>query len=367
MRVSSYAHRVAGVRARLAELDLQLLLVTHLPNLRYLTGFSGSAGWLLLALDRAIFVTDGRYQRMAEEQLAGDGSVELLILREDILSEISRRASEIWPSERAGFEARHLSYADWRRLVEAADGREWEPVDGVVEDLRSIKTEEEIATIADAGRIAALALEETLPLIKPGVREAEIAAELDYRMSRLGAEGPAFETIVASGPRTALPHAGTSARQIVAGDLLLCDLGARLSGYCSDLTRTFVIGAPTRRQLQTYACVLSAQGAACEALRSGVPGAEVDAAARRVFEGAGWEAQFTHSTGHGLGLEVHEVPRLHRLAREALRPNMVVTVEPGVYFPDWGGIRIEDDFVVTVGEPRALVGLEKGFLRSLSD
>ncbi len=363
----NYADRVGRVRARLAELDVRALFLTHLPNLRYLTGFSGSSGWLLLADDRALFVTDGRYQRMAEEQLAPEVGFELLILRDDVVAEVARRAAKLWPAERAGFEARHLSYADWRRLEEAGGGLEWKPVDGIVETLRTIKGEDEIAAIVDAGRIAARALEETLAIIKPGVREAEIAAELDYRMSRLGAEGPAFATIVASGPRTALPHAGTSARKVEVGDLLLCDLGARLRGYCSDLTRTFVIGPPTRRQSEIYARVLEAQTAACERLQSGVPASEVDGAARRVFEAAGLGAQFTHSTGHGLGLEVHEGPRLHRLAKDALRPNMVVTVEPGLYFPDWGGIRIEDDFAVTDGEPRALVALDKGSLRSLSD
>lgn len=365
MSVSTYADRVARVRARLAELDLSLLLITHLPNIRYLTGFSGSSGWLLLGHDRAIFVTDGRYQRLAEEQLAADVNFELLILREDILGEVARRASELWPNAPLGFEARHLSYADWRRVVETGDGREWEPVDGVVEALRAIKSDAEVAEIAQAGWIAARALEETLALVEPGMREAEIAAELDYRMSRHGAEGPAFATIVASGPRTALPHAGTSGRRVEDGDLLLCDVGARQRGYCSDLTRTFVIGGPTQRQAETYTRVLAAQTAACERLRPGVPGAEVDAAARQVFEEAGCEALFTHSTGHGLGLEVHEGPRLHRLNAEALSRNMVVTVEPGLYFPDWGGIRIEDDYLVTDGQPRALVALEKSALRSL--
>ncbi len=365
MNVLTYADRVARVRARLAELELQLLLVTHLPNIRYLTGFSGSSGWLLLGHDRAIFFTDGRYQRLAEEQLAADVDLELLILRDDILGEVSRRASKLWPNEQLGFEAQHLCYSDWRRVVEAGNGREWAPVDGVVETLRAIKSDAEIAEIAEAGRIAAQALEDTLALVEPGVREAEIAAELDYRMARHGSEGPAFATIVASGPRTALPHAGTGSRRVEDGDLLLCDLGARRRGYCSDLTRTFVIGTPTPRQAETYARVLAAQAAAGERLRAGVPGAEVDAAARQVFEEAGCEAQFTHSTGHGLGLEVHEGPRLHRENAEGLRRSMVVTIEPGLYFPDWGGIRIEDDFVVTDGEPRALVALEKNALRSL--
>ncbi len=353
------------VRARTAELDLQALLVTHTPNLRYLTGFTGSSGWLLLGSSRAIFVTDGRYERQAEEELAPDLGFELVVLRDGILVELAKRAAQQFEGSRVGFEARHLSYADWHRLVEAGGGAEWVAVAGVVEDLRAVKDEAEIDAMAGAGRIAVQALQEMLPLIKPGVREAEIAAELDYRMKRLGAECPAFATIVASGPRTALPHATTGQRRLQEGDLLLCDFGARWRGYCSDLTRTFVVGAPTARQAEVYRLVLAAHQAACERLQAGASGAEVDAAARGVLAAAGLEDRIAHSTGHGLGLEVHEAPRLHWQSDEPLRSNMVVTVEPGLYFPDWGGIRIEDDFVVTEGAPRVLADLDKVELRAL--
>ncbi len=365
MSGADLAGRLERARARLGELDLQALLVTHTPNLRYLTGFTGSSGWLLLGSSRAIFATDGRYQRQAEEELAPDLGFELVVLSDGILAELAKLAAQQFEGPRVGFEAQHLSYADWQRLVEAGRGAEWVAVHGVVEDLRAVKDEAEIDAVASAGRIAVQALQETLPLITPGVREAEIAAELDYRMSRLGAEGPAFATIVASGPRTALPHASTGQRRIRAGDLLLCDFGARWRGYCSDLTRTFVVGAPTARQAEVYRLVLAAQRAACQRLRAGASGAEVDAAAREEFAAGGLEDHFPHSTGHGLGLEVHEAPRLYRRSEEPLRSNMVVTVEPGLYFPGWGGIRIEDDFVVTEGAPRVLADLDKVELRAL--
>jgi Xaa-Pro aminopeptidase len=202
--------------------------------------------------------------------------------------------------------------------------------------------------------------------VKPGVTEKEVAAELDFRMTRLGAEGPAFETIVASGERTALPHAATGDRRIRQGDLLLCDFGARLNGYCSDLTRTFAVGRPDPRQTEVYELVLAAHRQACGRLRQGVMGRDVDAAAREVFEAQDLESRFAHSTGHGLGLEVHEGPRLSRQSEEELVANMVVTVEPGLYFPGWGGVRIENDLLVTLDQPMFLTDLKYDQLLSFS-
>ncbi len=365
MSESAAARRLARVRSSLVELGFQGLLISHLPNLRYLTGFSGSNGWLLLGDSRAIFVTDGRYEQQAEEELAGDVEFELLVVRDGILGELADRARQEFGVSKVGFEGAHISYSDWERLREAGDGVRWETVSGLVEKLRAVKDDDEIAAISRAAEIAADALHEVLPLVKPGVREVDIASELDYRMVHLGAERPAFDTIVASGARTALPHAATSRRKLGEGEFLLCDFGARWRGYCSDLTRTFVVGEPTRRQAQTYEKVLRAQQEAFSALRAGVACADADAATRRAFESVGLEARFPHSTGHGLGLEVHEGPRLSRRSEELLESRMVVTVEPGLYFPGWGGVRIEDDVVVTGDEPRPLVDLEKAELRGL--
>ncbi|UCC72391.1 MAG: aminopeptidase P family protein [Gemmatimonadota bacterium] len=362
---STAAQRLARVRASLAEHGLDGLLVSQIANVRYLTGFSGSSGWLLLGSDRALFFTDGRYETQAEEELPGDVDLELVILRDGSIAGLSQRAAQEFAGRRVGFEGQHVAYGDWERLRGEDEAVEWQSVPGVVEALRAAKDDDEIALIGKAAEIAAAALLETLPTVRPGMREVDVAAELEYRMRRLGAEGAAFEVIVASGARTALPHAATSEREMREGDLLLIDFGARWRGYCSDMTRTFVLGEPQARQREVYDLVLAAQQAACAALRDGVTGAEVDAAARAVFTARGLEDRFPHSSGHGLGLEVHEGPRLGRRSEERLQPGTVVTVEPGLYFPGWGGIRIEDDLVVTTSGAGVLVELEKHRLRSL--
>jgi Xaa-Pro aminopeptidase len=359
------ARRLAGVRASMAEHDLDGVLVSYLPNIRYLTGFSGSHAWLLLGSERGVFITDGRYGQQAEEELPGSLNLELRVPPERVLAEVARTAAELWKDQRVGFEGRHLTHSDWEKLTGDAASVEWAAVANLVEDIRARKDEEEIAAMRKAAAIAATALEETLQLIAPGIREFEIANELDYRMRRLGAEGPAFDTIVASGERSALPHAGTGERATREGDLLLCDFGARWKGYCCDLTRTFVVGKPQPRQLEVYDLVLAAQKEACAALSDGAMGGAVDEAARGVFAEHDLEECFRHSTGHGLGLEVHEGPRLSRESEDRLVANMVVTVEPGLYFPGWGGVRIEDDLVVTLDRPLKLSDLDSGSLREL--
>ncbi len=357
------AGRLARVRDRLVELELDGLLLCHLPNIRYLTGFTGSSAWLLVTEGAAIFATDGRYEQQAEAQLARDGGFELMVSRDGVLDALAQRVGRDFTDQGIGFEGRHLAFADWNRLSKGGRSIEWKATTDAVEPLRAVKDDDELAAIQKAAEIAATALTEMLSLVEPGVREVDLAAELDFRMRRLGAEGSAFDTIVASGQRTALPHAETSTRQLEEGDLLLCDLGARWSGYCSDLTRTFVVGDPDPRQSDVYKTVLAAQREACEVLREGALGSAVDAAAREVFDRESLGAHFPHSTGHGLGLEVHEGPRLHRRSETELRSGMVVTVEPGLYFARWGGVRIEDAFVVGREEPRPLVDLAKDQLQ----
>jgi Xaa-Pro aminopeptidase len=365
MSTSTAAHRIERVRAGVTELGLDGLLVSSLSNVRYLTGFSGSSGFLLLGPEQVVFATDGRYEQQAHEELADDVGFELLVAREGVLAALAERAGQGVAGATFGFEGQHVAYDQWQRIAEEADSLEWKSISGVVEKLRAVKDANEIAAMEKAAAIAAEALRATLPLVKPGVRETDIAAELDYRMVHLGAERPAFETIVASGARTALPHAATGTRRLERGELLLCDFGARWGGYCSDLTRTFVVGESSDLQRDRYGLVLEAQRAACGALTGGASGADVDAATRRVFEREGIEARFPHGTGHGVGLDVHESPRLGRTSEESLAESMVVTVEPGLYFPGWGGIRVEDDVVITNGQPRALVDLERDRLLSL--
>lgn len=365
MSTSAAAERLARLRCRLAELGLKALLVSHPANVRYLTGFSGSSAWLLVGERPAILATDGRYAEQAEEEVAGDAGVELLVVRERVLSELVQRADREFAGARVGFEGDRLSYGEWERLREEAARVEWAAVSGTVERLRAVKEARELRALKRAAGIAVEALGGALSLAEPGARELEVAAEIDHRMRLLGAEGPAFETIVASGARAALPHATSSSKQIEEGDLLVVDFGARWQGYCSDMTRTFVVGDPAPRQVEVYDLVLAAQRAACGLVRAGKSGKEIDEAARMVFEEKGLGERFLHSTGHGVGLEVHESPRLGREAEDVLEVNMVVTVEPGLYFAGWGGMRIEDCVVVTREGSRPLSTLEKDRLESV--
>jgi Xaa-Pro aminopeptidase len=358
------AARLARVRERLAEQDMAGVLVTHLPNVRYLTGFSGSSGALLVRPDQAIFATDGRYAQQAAEEIDGD-VFELLVASDGLLEALTERAGTGARGERVAFESRYVSHEAWERMSETAGSVRWTAISGIVEALRAVKDAGELARIEKAADLAARALVDMLPLVRPGVREAELAAELDFGMRRLGASGPAFETIVSSGPRTALPHAATSDRRLREGDLVLFDFGARWAGYAADLTRVFVLGRPQPRQVEVYEKVLAAQRSAMEVLRDGAAAVDVDRAARSIFAEVDLEDRFPHSTGHGVGLEVHEGPRLSRRSEERVEAGMVVTVEPGLYFADWGGIRIEDDVVVTEREPRPLVDLPRDRLVSL--
>lgn len=358
-----YAARLGRLRTALAERELAAELISYPINLSYLTGFTGSSGWLLCGLDRATLVTDGRYEQQAEEEVPAGLAIDLVVVREKVLEEVARQA-EAGFGGRIGFEGAHLSFDQQGKLAAATPSAEWVSSSGLVEDLRARKDPGEVAALEEAGRITVEALAQVLPLVTAGMREADVACELDYRMRLLGAEGPAFETIVASGPRTALPHASTSRRALLEGDLLLIDFGARRAGYCADITRMFVIGEADDRQREVYETVRAAQEEARGALRAGVEGSEIDAAARRPLAARDWVERFLHGTGHGLGLEVHEAPRLSRTSEDRLEAGMVVTLEPGLYFPGWGGFRIEDDYLVTDGDPRRLAQIDEG-LRTL--
>jgi Xaa-Pro aminopeptidase len=343
--------RLLALRKRMAEAGVDAILVSHLPNIFYLCGFSGSAGSLLLTRDSATLFTDPRYAVQARAEVVG---ARLRIVRGGFARALGEtlRAHSV---RRLGYEGARLSVLqqrDYRRSVGFRGS--WRAISGWVEALRARKSGSELARMRQAARLASEVLREILPLIRPGVRENEIAAELDFRMRKGGASGSAFETIVASGPRTALPHARPTGKRLRKNELVLLDLGAILRHYCSDLTRTVYIGRAPARVKAAYRAVLEAQAAAREALRPGVSAAEVDAAARKVLERNGLGRYFVHSTGHGLGLEVHEEPRLAAGQKARIEEGFVVTIEPGVYWEGLGGIRIEDDVVVTSRGPRTL-------------
>ncbi len=336
--------RQAALRRRLLDLGLDGILVTHGPNIRYLTGFSGSAGLLLVTPSRITLITDFRY---AEQAPAEAGDAAEIVVELSNLWERLRRVLEPGPRLRIGIERERLTVRDADRLarLEVSDAV---PTSEVVEGLRAVKDEVEVAAIRAAATLAQDALAELLPSIRPGQTELEIAARLELALRVRGSEWHPFETIVASGPRSALPHARASGRVVGAGEWLLIDFGARLSGYCSDLTRTVLVGGRAdQRQREIYGVVATAQKAALAGLMPGLSGREADALARDIIDAAGYGPAFGHSLGHGLGLEVHEGPRLSRMAQEPLPAGAVVTVEPGIYLQGWGGVRLEDDIHLT--------------------
>lgn len=358
---SAQAERTGRAREALRGARLDGLLVTHLPNVRYLSGFAGSTALLLLLPDAAVLITDFRYEQQAGEEL--DGGVSLRVARDGLVAELASVLEERGVAGRIGFETERVSVGERRELGEKCDRCSWEPAPPVVEELRRRKDAEEVGYVARAAEIAAASLRDVLAVVRQGMREREVAAELDYRMRLRGSDPPPFESIVASGPRTALPHARPSERRLREGDLLLFDFGARVEGYCCDVTRVAVLGAEAPWQREIHTAVCEALEAALASVREGRAAREVDRAAREVLEEAGLSERFGHSTGHGLGLEVHEAPRLHRRSDELLEAGNVVTVEPGVYLPGRGGVRIEENVVVEEGGARLLTALPRRLLK----
>ena len=332
--------RQAALRAALAGEGLDGLLVTHLPNIRYLTGFTGSAAVLLVREDGTILISDFRYASQAPVEVGPTATVEI---DQRSVWERLGRVLAARPSGRLGIESHSLTVRDAER-VSGLTRSPVVPVADLVEGLRAVKSPEEVVAIRAAAALAQDALAEVLPDIRVGRTEIEVGAALEGALRRRGSEWHPFPTIVASGARSALPHARTSQKAVAVGDLLLLDFGAQVDGYCADITRTLVVGARANdRQRTVHALVQTAQRRAIEHLRPGMPAREGDALARDVITARGFGDAFGHSLGHGLGLEVHEAPRLAPTSETLLPPHAVVTVEPGVYFPGWGGIRLEDD------------------------
>jgi Xaa-Pro aminopeptidase len=337
--------RQQTLRGALEAEGLDGLLVTHLPNIRYLTGFSGSAALLLVRRDGSILVTDFRYAAQATQEAGTVAGVE--IDQRSVWERLGRILAAR-PLDHLGVEPHSLTLRDAERVSGLTRGRVV-PAAELVERQRASKAPEEVAAIRAAAVLAQEALGEILPAVRVGQTEVEVGAALEAALRRRGSEWHPFPTIVASGPRSALPHARTSLRPIGAGELLLLDFGAQLDGYCADLTRTVVVGARADdRQRTVHELVQTAQRRAIEHLRAGMPAREGDALAREVIATRGFGEAFGHSLGHGLGLEVHEAPRLAPNSEAPLPAHAVVTVEPGVYFPGWGGVRLEDDVYLGV-------------------
>ena len=353
------AGRIGRLRRRLPDAGCECLLVTSLSNVRYLSGFTGSAGMLLVAADHALLVTDGRYRTQAGEQLAA-GAVDARIEIGGLADQHRALAEAVTGGVRIGLEAAAVTWAAQRVLAELFEESELVATTGVVETLRRVKDGGEQARVEAAAAIADRALEQILDLLVDGRTEAEVALELDSAMRRLGAQGSAFETIVAGGPNGAKPHARPGPRPIGRGELVVIDFGATVDGYRSDMTRTFCVGPPADPTLERmYEVVHASQAAGVEAVRAGVAASDVDGACRGVIEEAGWGDRFVHATGHGVGIDIHEAPAVSATSADTLEESSVVTVEPGVYLPDQGGVRIEDTLIVTEQASRAVTRFPK--------
>jgi len=339
-----HVSRQRELQAELADRRLDALVVTHLPNVRYLCGFTGSAGILLVGLRKPIFVTDGRYTEQAHAQVHG---AKIVIGKGPALDEMANQIGRLKLTS-IGIEAEHMTVAQRTRFSKTLPKHaKLRATSGLVEQLRTLKDPEELEAIRNAVNLSAELFDVVLNAIRPGVRESEVAAELEYAARRRGAEGMSFETIVAAGPRSALPHGVASQAVIPDRGFVVLDYGVILAGYCSDQTRTVHVGKPTSEARKWYESVLEANLAGIEAVKAGVTAGEVDKATRDVLQRARLDCYFTHSTGHGVGLEIHEMPRLGRNQTERLEAGMVVTVEPGIYVAGKGGIRIEDIVAVT--------------------
>jgi Xaa-Pro aminopeptidase len=359
----NFLARQKKLRQHLATTQFDALLISHLPNIRYLCGFTGSAGLLLVAETGSVFFTDVRYDTQAREEVKG---AKVIIARKTLSNALAeslaakRKRSKGWT---IGIEADHLTVTEKKQLVDLLpSGARIRNAPALVERARMVKDENELDLIRAAVKLGAKLFDRALEVLRPGAKETDVAAEMEYAARRAGAAEMSFPTIIASGARSALPHGRASEQSIAPGGFVVCDFGVILGGYCSDQTRTVWVGRESKEARKAYDAVLDAQLAAVAAVRPGVSVGEVDAAAREVLRKAGLGRYFTHSTGHGVGLEIHESPRIAAGQKEVLQPGMVITIEPGVYFPGKRGVRIEDMVVVNEGGCEVLTPTSKDFL-----
>lgn len=353
------ATRLKRLRDKLGESELDAIVISQSENRRYLSGFTGSAGFLLISRERAMLATDFRYVEQAGAQAP---DFEIVKTEGELSKWFPHLVSDLGASK-LGFEARDLSFSTYRQFTEAirgiAKGINLVPTEGLVESLRAVKEAEELEYLEKAAALADAALEEVLPRVHPGVSEKEVAWELERTLRQNGSEPLPFDIIVASGPNAALPHARPSDRVILSGEPVVIDLGARVGGYASDITRTICLGQGDETFARIYDIVLGAQLTAMATLEGGMSGEQVDRLARTVIEQAGYGDDFGHGLGHGVGLAAHEEPRLGPGSGAILAPGMVFTIEPGIYIPGWGGVRTEDMVVLKNGRAHQLTKTKK--------
>ena len=339
------ATRLKKLQGLLKQRKLDGIVVSHMPDIRYLCGFSGSAGTLFVSRKNAWFLTDGRYAVQATEELPGN--VEVIIDRAHL--QRLRNEKIVAKGMTIGFQDHYISVAALERMKRAFKKKvALEPVGSFLRSLTMVKTEEEVAHVRKAASIAARVYREILKMVKPGMRENEVAMEISYLGRKFGSEGDAFDIIVASGHRSALPHGRASTKKIAKGDLVTLDFGCIWNGFNSDMTRTFAVGEPGTEAREIYNVVYQAEREGVKRAQAGMQARELDAVCRDIIEEAGYGDAFTHSTGHGLGLEVHESPGVAKTSPKemVLKEGMIVTIEPGIYLPEKFGVRIEDDVLI---------------------
>lgn len=351
-------NRLSTFRSKMKELKIEGALITKRENYMYLSGFSGTSANLLITDKKAYLLTDFRYIEQSTQQAP---LFEIVQHKPDIIDTIF----EIINSEglkKLGFEDQSSSYSSYRAFIDKFKDTELIGIGLVVDDLRSIKDEQEIETINKAVQIADGAFKHVLSIIKPGITELDVAAELEYKMKKLGASGASFETIVASGLRSSMPHGIASEKKLELGDTITMDFGAMYNHYCSDITRTVFLGQPNKKMIDIYNIVLNAQLTSEKGAKKGLTGKEVDKIARDIIYKNGFEGKFGHGLGHGVGLEIHESPRLSMGGDKILENNMAVTIEPGIYVEGLGGVRIEDTIIINNDNPIVLTQSEKDMI-----
>ena len=363
----NFLARQDRLREQLAASRFDALFITHLPNIRYLCGFTGSAGVLYMEEAGSFFFTDVRYDTQAREEVKG---AKVVIPRKSVLSafgewlKVRQKRSGKWT---IGLEGEHITVGEKKRLDDMLPSRiRLKSASAMVERMRMVKDAQELKKIRAAVQLGASLFDRALATLRPGVKETQVAAAMEFAAREGGAEEMSFPTIIASGARSALPHGRASAQPITGGSFVVCDFGVILDGYCSDQTRTVWVGKPSlaipASAKRVYEAVKEAQAASIAAVKPGASVGDVDSAARKVLKKAGLGRYFTHSTGHGVGLEIHEAPRVAAAQKEVLQPGMVITIEPGVYFPGKWGVRIEDMVAVTQSGCEILTPTSKDFL-----
>jgi Xaa-Pro aminopeptidase len=341
--------KLTRLREAMGKANIDGFLITSTYNRRYMTGFTGTAGVVLISLKEAKFITDFRYVEQAGKQAQG---YEIVQHKRTLIEEVEKQVKEM-KIEKLGFEQDHVTFASYK-AYESAVSAQLVPISGVIENLRLIKTPSEIKILKEAANVADRAFTHILNFIRPGMTELDVSNELEFFMRKEGATSSSFDTIVASGKRSALPHGVATDKVIEKGDFVTLDYGAYYNGYVSDITRTIAVGQPSDELIQIYDIVLEAQLRGMAGIKSGISGKQADALTRDLIVEKGYGEYFGHSTGHGIGLEIHEGPALSMKSDVILQPGMAVTVEPGIYLPGIGGVRIEDDTIITIDGNEAL-------------